>query len=64
MAKFGKKKYFLAGVLANAKSKLKDDGNYRFIYPYQQVLISMLKSEKESDISKEPIDNKVPTPTE
>jgi hypothetical protein len=39
------KKYVLVGVLADAKPILSDDGNYRFIYSYQQVPISMLTSD-------------------
>lgn len=41
---FGDKKYILVGVLATAGSNIDKDSNYRFIYPYQQILISALKT--------------------
>lgn len=42
---FADKKYILVGVLATAVSNIDKDSNYRFIYPYQQILISALKTE-------------------
>lgn len=42
MKQFEKKKYVLIGVLATATSSITGDQKYRFIYPYQQLLMLSL----------------------
>lgn len=55
--KFKDKKYVLVGVIAFAKSTIEGDSNYRFIYPYQEVLISTFHEEDENlDKDKKPIE--------
>jgi large-conductance mechanosensitive channel len=56
---FKDKKYILVGILATATSDIVEDPKYRFIYPYQQILIAGLNTEgtliKEDEISINPL---------
>jgi hypothetical protein len=39
LEKFKEKTYILVGVIAIAKSSIEGDSNYRFVYPYQEILM-------------------------
>ena len=42
---FGSRKYVLVGALVNATSSVEGDGGYRFIYPYQELPLALLRGE-------------------
>ena len=60
MEKFGDRRYILVSALVHGNSSIKDDGNYRFLYPYQEIPLAILKGEPYTE-PEYPID-RIPEP--